>query len=257
MKSTEFLIQSRISIVIPAYNEEVNLPILMEEIHSVLQKSQIEAEIIFVNDASTDKSLEAMLQLQQSYGMYDVMVLTLNRNCGLSTALDAGFHAATSEIIVSIDSDLQNDPADIPKLLQYIPEYDAVIGIRARRNDSFVKRMSSKIANTIRDRFLREKWRDTGCTLKAYKKSYLIKMPLLKGMHRFLPTLLQMHGARVLEVDVNHRARIHGVPKYNLWNRLLGPFMDLLAVRWMKNRHISYSVTTAEFHKEHSYLEAS
>ena len=261
MKYTEFPTRNRISIVVPAYNEEENLPILMREIDQVLQKSNISAEIILVNDGSTDGTHAIMLQeLQRMSGRYDVSVLSMDKNCGLSTALDAGFKAASSEIIVSIDSDLQNDPADIPKLLQYIPGYDAVVGIRARRNDSYVKRMSSKIANAIRDRVLHEQWRDTGCTLKAYKRSFLINIPLLTGMHRFLPTLLRMEGARVLEVEVNHRARVHGLSKYNLWNRLIGPLMDLLAVRWMKNRRVLYRVTVEQsvsIDKNLTYREAS
>ena len=231
-----------LSIVIPAYNEEENLPVLMKEIQEVFANQPKPSEIIFVNDGSTDRTLEIMLTIKSQYRNFPVRVLSLDRKHGLSAALDAGFRKATGEIVVSLDADLQNDPADIPKLLEKLPEYDVVIGIRARRQDPFVKKISSKLANVIRDFALREHWRDTGCTLKAYRRSFLGKLKLFDGLHRFLPTLLQMEQARIFEVEVNHRQRIYGKSKYHLWNRLTGPLRDLLAVRWMKQRHFRYRV---------------
>ena len=231
---------TRISIVIPAFNEAENLPVLLREIEQVLAQHRAEWEVLLVDDGSTDNTLDVMMEMKNKYGV--VRVLSLSKNHGLSAALDAGFRHATGDVIVSLDADLQNDPADIPKLLAGLPEYDVVIGIRVRRKDTFVKRISSRIANGIRDFLLREKWRDTGCTLKAYKRTYLEKIKLFNGLHRFLPTLLLMEKARILEVPVNHRERIHGLSKYHLWNRLTGPLRDLLAVRWMKQRHFHYHV---------------
>jgi glycosyltransferase involved in cell wall biosynthesis len=229
---------TKLSLVIPTYNEEENLPVLLKEISDITPQLPGTTEIILVNDGSTDRTLQVMLDLKTKYDR--VRVISLDKNYGLSAALHAGFRAAGGEIIVSLDADLQNDPADIPKLLHKIPEYDVVIGIRKRRNDPFLKRISSRIANGIRDFFLNEKWQDTGCTLKAYKRSYLQNIKLFTGLHRFLPTLLMMEHARILEMEVNHRKRIYGKSKYYLWNRLTGPLRDLFAVRWMKQRHFSY-----------------
>jgi glycosyltransferase involved in cell wall biosynthesis len=226
----------RVSIVIPAYNEEENLPILMTELLPVVNPER--DEILFVDDGSTDRTLNLMLEFKERHPF--VRVIALNGNHGLSAALDAGFKAARGEIIVCLDSDLQNDPSDIPKLLERIPEYDVVVGIRVNRQDSFVKKISSRIANGIRDQMLQEKWQDTGCTLKAFKRTHLEKIRLFHGLHRFLPTLLLMENARILQLPVNHRPRIHGKSKYHLSNRLFGPLRDLFAVRWMKKRHFTY-----------------
>lgn len=230
------------SLVIPAYDEEENLPILMKEVEQMLQNSGLSAEILMINDGSKDRTLEVMLDLKKQYPNRNIRVISLDGNYGLSAALDAGYKTATTEVVVSIDSDLQNDPMDIPRLLEKMPEYDVVLGIRARRQDGFVKRMSSKIANAIRNRLTHEQIRDTGCTLKAYKTCYLRKIKMFTGMHRFLPSLLGLEGARILQLEVNHRPRIHGKSKYYLSNRLTGPLADLLAVRWMKKRHFSYRI---------------
>lgn len=230
------------SLVIPAKEEEENLPILMKEVDEMLQKSGLACEVLFVNDGSRDHTLDVMRNLQAEYPQHNIRILNLDGNYGLSAALDAGFRSATSDVVVSIDADLQNDPADIPKLLEKIPEYDAVMGVRAKRQDSFVKKMSSKIANRIRNSLTGEQTRDTGCTLKAFKRSYLDRIKMFTGMHRFFSSLLQMEGAHIYEIEVNHRPRIHGKAKYYLWNRLTGPLTDLFAVVWMKNRHFRYHI---------------
>jgi len=234
--------RTSLSIVVPAYNEEENLPVLLREIDEVLAGMPQHSEVIFVDDGSTDSTLEVMMKLKDQFQRRCIRVLSLDGNYGLSAALDAGFRSAKGDTVVSLDADLQNDPHDIPKLLEHLKEGDAVIGIRTKRQDSFVKKLSSRIANSIRDSVLKEKWRDTGCTLKVYRRSILEKMKLFDGLHRFLPTLLKMEGARVVEVEVNHRPRMHGKSKYHLWNRLIGPLRDLFAVRWMKQRHFHYHV---------------
>jgi glycosyltransferase involved in cell wall biosynthesis len=231
-----------VSVVLPVYNEEENIPILAEQLVSVFTnlQDQYQFETILVNDGSTDDSLKVMLNLCHRFPAVNWRVINLNRNWGLSGAMAAGFDAALGEFVVTLDTDLQNDPADIPAMLAKTAEYDVVIGIRARRNDTFVKKMSSKIANFIRNTLTRENIRDTGCSLKVYRLSYLRKIKLFTGMHRFLPTLLKMEGARVHQMEVKHHERRFGVPKYHLFNRLIGPLLDLLAVMWMQNRHLAY-----------------
>jgi len=230
------------SLVIPAYDEEENLPLLLDEIETMLNTCGTPCEILLINDGSKDRTLKVMQDLKNLYSHRKIRIFSLEPNSGLSAALDAGFQNATCDVVVSIDSDLQNDPADIPQLLRKIPDYDAVIGIRARRQDGWLKRLSSRIANQVRNRLTKEEIRDTGCTLKAFKREFLQKIKLYTGMHRFLPSLLEMEGARILQVEVNHRPRIHGKSKYYLRNRLTGPLADLLAVRWMKRRKFSYTL---------------
>ena len=231
------------SLIIPAFNESENLPHLMREIDEVSRKHGFHCEIIFVDDGSSDNTLTVMTALKKEYRDYSIRILALDRNYGLTTALDAGFHAASGDVVVSIDSDLQNDPADIPRLLEQIPRYDIVIGYRAKRRDPWLKRLSSKVANSVRNCVLKEALRDTGCTLKAFRVEYLRHLKLFDGMHRFLPDLLNIEGARILEVEVSHRPRLHGKSKYHLTNRLTGPLADLLAVWWMRRRKLRYRVT--------------
>jgi len=230
----------QLSIVIPVYNEEENLQILIEEIKEATAAYK-EKEIIFVDDKSSDGSLEIMKQIKQSNKELGIRIVCRKKRGGLSAALATGFAAAKGEIAVSIDSDLQNDPADIPKLLSYIGKYDVAIGWRKERHDPFIKKASSKIANFIRNSITNETIHDTGCTLKAYKREFLLKLKLFDGLHRFLPTLLKLEGAKVIEVPVRHRERRFGKSKYHLFNRLIGPLLDLFAVRWMQKRHIDLS----------------
>ena len=216
------------------------MQILIEEIKEAIAAYK-EKEIIFVDDKSSDGSLEIMKQIKQSNKELGIRIVCRKKRGGLSAALATGFAAAKGEIAVSIDSDLQNDPADIPKLLSYIGKYDVAIGWRKERHDPFIKKASSKIANFIRNSITNETIHDTGCTLKAYKREFLLKLKLFDGLHRFLPTLLKLEGAKVIEVPVRHRERRFGKSKYHLFNRLIGPLLDLFAVRWMQKRHIDLS----------------
>jgi glycosyltransferase involved in cell wall biosynthesis len=170
-------------------------------------------------------------------------VLRQRRNSGQSAALDAGFRFARGEIVVTLDADLQNDPADIPRLLERIGEFDVVSGVRARRQDSWVRRVSSRVANRVRNRVTHESVTDVGCTLRAARVEYLRRIHVFNGMHRFLPTLLRMEGARVTEVPVNHRPRLHGQPKYNIRNRIWRALMDLFGVRWMQTRWVDRRIS--------------
>ncbi|HPO45127.1 MAG TPA: glycosyltransferase family 2 protein [Spirochaetota bacterium] len=227
-----------ISIIIPVYNEQENLPFLLEKISVALPKLGDSAEVILINDGSTDGSLTVMKGLKDKYPA--VRVISFDRNCGQSAAFDCGFRSAKGDIIVTMDADLQNDPEDIPKLVDKLKSCDMVYGWRRNRRDPLHKLISSRVANFIRNSVTGERVRDTGCSLKAYKKHCLANIKLYDGMHRFLPTLARMEGFRAEEVEVSHNPRIYGRSKYNPWKRMAGPFLDLLAVAWMKKRHFHY-----------------
>ncbi len=231
-----------LSIVLPVFNEEENLPILAGELSRVVTdlRSEWAVECVFVDDGSTDGSRERMLEIRERHPELGVRIVALDRNWGLTAAMDAGFRCARGEVVATLDTDLQNDPRDLPSLLARLDRADVVVGIRVNRRDPFVKRMSSKIANAIRNWATDEDIADTGCSLKVYRRAYLERLKLFNGLHRFLPTLLKMEGARVVQVPVNHRPRRHGEAKYHLWNRLVGPLLDLFAVRWMQKRHLGY-----------------
>jgi glycosyltransferase involved in cell wall biosynthesis len=225
-----------ISLVIPVYNEELNLPPLGAEIRRAMQAVGRPYEVLFVDDGSTDSSLAALGAMAREDPA--LRIIRQARNAGQSAALDAGFRHARGAVVVTLDADLQNDPADIPLLLARLSDADVVCGVRAHRRDSWVRRLSSGIANAIRNRLTHESVADVGCTLKAFRAEFLRDLPVWNGMHRFLPTLLRMHGARVAEVDVGHRPRRFGKPKYNIRNRIWRTIADLLGVRWMQARWI-------------------
>jgi glycosyltransferase involved in cell wall biosynthesis len=149
---------------------------------------------------------------------------------------------AKGEIVITIDADLQNDPKDIPAMLGYLKDYDMVTGWRQKRDDSRVKKVTSRIANRIRNKLSGESIQDSGCTYRAYKRECLQDLKLYKGMHRFMPTLVKMEGFRVIEIPIAHHPRQFGESKYTTWNRMWRALADLLAVRWMKSRHIRYEI---------------
>ena len=212
----------------------------MEEARDALALLERPFEIIVVDDGSTDETATVLRNLKPS--IPELRVLRSSQNCGQTAAMDAGFHYARGDIIVTLDGDGQNDPADISTLIEGLKEYDVVCGIRTRRADNLIRRASSRIANWVRNRLTGEKITDIGCSLKAFRRDILKRVKLFDGMHRFLPTLLRMEGARVIEVPVNHRPRIKGKSKYNIRNRLFRSFRDLLAVRWMQSRRLDYEV---------------
>lgn len=230
-----------VSLIIPVYNEQDNLPVLLEEIRKAMASQNRAWEALFVDDGSRDNSLQILRDL--AAGEPHLRYIAFAENRGQSAAFAAGFQEARGEIFVTLDSDLQNDPADIPRLLDvYGQEYEMVIGWRAKRQDTFVKRISSKIANSIRNRLSHETVKDTGCSLKVLQASLARRLPMFTGMHRFFPTLMKMQGARVAEVKVNHRPRLHGISKYGVWDRAFSALYDLLAVRWMQSRHFTYRI---------------
>ena len=229
-----------LSIVIPVFNEEDNLRLLTSELTGVLQSLNKPWEILFIDDGSRDGSLHVLKELREQSS--NIRVIIFKKNCGQTAAFDAGFNAAKGEVIITMDADLQNDPRDIPKLLEKIGEYDAVCGWRHKRNDPFIKRFSSAIANFVRNKLSDETIADVGCSLKAFRSESVKKLKLYNGMHRFFPTLIKMERGTVIEVKVNHRPRKHGSSKYNIRNRMVRSFIDLLAVRWMKKRRLTYEL---------------
>ncbi len=228
------------SIVLPVYNEEDNLKTLAEGIVNAMNSLTKSYEVILVDDGSTDGSKEVLKKLCDQYPTFRCLVF--QENCGQTAAFDAGFRNAKGKVIITMDADLQYDPGDIPSLLKKFDEYDAVCGYRANRADTWVKRISSIIANYVRNKLSDESIRDVGCSLKAFKKECLDNIKLFEGMHRFFPTLIKMEGYKVIEVPVNHFPRKYGYSKYSIHNRIFKSFRDLLAVRWMKSRYLNYKI---------------
>ena len=231
-----------LSVVIPVYNEEENLPHLWPELRSVLEPLGLTFEAVFVDDGSRDRSAE----LIRGFRDVDprVRLVRLKANAGETAATDAGFKAARGRWVVTMDADLQNDPHDIPTLLSHLDRWDAVTGWRVNRGegDSLVRRISSRVANRTRNLISDESIQDSGCTFRAFRRECLRGLVLYRGFHRFIPTLLKMRGYRVIEVPVRNRPRRFGQSKYGVLNRLFVATADLLVVRWMKNRLLRYEV---------------
>ena len=231
-----------VALVIPVYNERDNLPLLIDEITHAVGVTGRRYEIVAVDDASTDGSLDVLRGLERDHP--ELRVVALAEHAGQTAALAAGFRAACSRVVVTLDADLQNDPADVPALLAELERSSAaaVVGYRVNRHDSGWKRLQSRIANGVRNRLNRETIRDTGCSLKAFRADAVRALPLFDGMHRFLPTLVRMGGGTVVEVPVRHRPRRFGRTKYGMWNRVFRSFADALAVRWMQRRALRYRI---------------
>lgn len=229
-----------LTIIIPVYNEEECLGHLHHELNKFVAVMQNSLTILFVNDGSTDESQKIIESICKSDTHYHF--IRLNGNYGLSTALKAGFEYCTTELVGYIDADLQTSPMDFLKLLEYIPDYDMAIGIRSKRMDSRVKRISSLVANSVRRWLIDDGITDTGCPLKIIKTDYAKNIPFFTGMHRFLPALIQLKGGKVKQIPIQHYPRIAGKSKYNLRNRLIHPFIDTLAFRWIQKRHIRYII---------------
>ena len=229
-----------VSLVVPVYNERESLRILVEEIERALAGRGY--EIVAVDDGSSDGSLDELKTLKRDHP--ELHIVALAANAGQTAAFAAGFRVARGRVVVTLDADLQNDPADIPALVAELARSGAtaVAGYRVDRRDSGWKRLQSRIANGVRNRLNRETIRDTGCSLKAFRADALRELALFNGMHRFLPTLIRMQGGSVREVPVRHRPRRYGKTKYGMWNRVFRGLADALAVRWMQRRALRYRV---------------
>jgi dolichol-phosphate mannosyltransferase len=226
---------SDVSVVVPLYNEEQSVAMLQRELADAL--NGLDYEIIFVDDGSRDETVARIAANPRT------RVLRFEKNAGQSAAIFAGLQAVRSEVAVLIDGDLQNNPADIPRLLAEISRgADLVCGYRARRKDTLLKRITSRVANFVRSRFTRDGVRDTGCTLKAMRRDCIGALAPFKGMHRFIPALVKGAGYRLVEVPVNHRPRRFGQSKYSLGNRALRATVDMFGVRWLLSRRFNYQV---------------
>jgi len=228
------------SIIIPIKDEEHNILSLVNEIEPVMTALNKPWELIFIDDGSKDKSFEILNKLRSDKPF--LKLISFNRNYGQSSAFDAGFKRAQGDYIITLDGDLQNDPRDIPKLLEQGSSYDMVCGWRHTRQDRISKRMTSKISNFIRSRLCKDQMHDTGCSLKIFKRESLNQIRLFHGMHRFFPALFKMEGFSILEVKVNHRPRVGGKSKYHFFNRSIGPILDMFVVYWMRKKKLRYQV---------------
>lgn len=222
--------------ILPVFDERDNLAPLAREIGRAMAAVGASYEVVWIDDGSTDGSLEEMRKL--AAGEPRMRILRHERNAGLSAALDTGFRHARGEVWITMDTDLQHDPADVPMLLDALEHADVVCGVRSTRQDSPLRRVSSRIANGVRNALTGESIRDVGCTLRAYRAEFVRRVPMFSGMHRFLPTLLRWEGARIVEIPVRHRPRRSGRSKYNVRNRIGNACADLLAVRWMRRRRL-------------------
>jgi glycosyltransferase involved in cell wall biosynthesis len=232
-----------LSFVIPCHNEEANLRPLVAALHEVARPLNRSYEIVLTDDCSTDNTWAVVKEL--AAGDSSVRGQRFAFNCGQSAAMWAGMKAARGKVIVTLDADLQNDPRDLPKLLEPLKEFDCVCGSREqvrRQSDGFVKMASSRIANWVRNRLSNETISDAGCCFRAFKRECVQDLKFFKGMHRFVPTLVKIEGFKVTEVPIRVNPRAAGKTHYGVWNRLFASFHDLLAVRWMKKRMFKYQV---------------
>lgn len=228
------------SVVIPLKNESGNILHLISELEPVMSSLEHPWELICIDDGSNDGT-DQILQNLASQKPY-LRPIFFKKNYGQSSAFDAGFKAARGEFVITLDGDGQNDPKDIPRLIEIIHDCDLVCGIRMKRKDSFVKRLTSTLANFVRSRLCDDGVQDTGCSLKVYRKKCLDHIKMFHGMHRFLPALFKMEGFRIKQTPVNHRERLKGKSHYNFLNRSLNTVVDLWAVRWMQKRHLRYEI---------------
>ncbi len=228
------------TIIVPVYNEEDNLTRIEKELLAYLKIASKPTKILFVNDGSNDNSQNLIEEICNKNETFSY--ISFNQNRGLSAAIKAGFDHVTTPLLGYIDSDLQTVPEDFNLLLNQIGDYDLVTGIRVDRKDSLVKNMSSKIANSIRRSFTHDGMDDTGCPLKVIKSDYAKRIPMFKGLHRFLPAMILLQNGKIAQIPVRHFPRVAGTTKFGLWDRLLGPLSDCFAYLWMKRKYINYEV---------------
>ncbi|MCY1232992.1 Undecaprenyl-phosphate 4-deoxy-4-formamido-L-arabinose transferase [compost metagenome] len=229
-----------LTIIIPVYNEEDNLLRVQEELSAFLLLAKKKAKVLFINDGSKDGSQKIIEDICSNHD--DFGFIAFDKNYGLSAAIKAGFDTADTPWVGYIDADLQTDPMDFNILLEHADGHELVTGVRADRKDSFVKNMSSKIANGIRRAFTHDGMDDTGCPLKIIRTHVAKKIPMFNGLHRFLPAMVLLQGGRIKQVPVKHFPRTAGVSKFHLWNRLIGPLQDCFAYLWMKKKYLNYTI---------------
>jgi len=229
-----------LTIIVPVFNEEGNLERTYRELSMFIENARKKTKILFINDGSRDNSLEKIKEICDRSSRFSFC--SFNKNYGLSAAIKAGFDYSDTPWTGYIDADLQTTPQDFNLLLEFSDKYDLVTGVRSNRKDSFIKNASSLIANKIRRAFTHDGMDDTGCPLKIIRTDIAKRIPMFKGLHRFLPAMVLLQKGKVIQVRVQHFPRIAGKSNFNLWNRLIGPLMDCFAYLWMKNKYINYTV---------------
>lgn len=239
------LSEYKMTVIIPVFNEVENLDRIGETFREYLPKAGVRTKVLLIDDGSEDGSFEKIRNLCADHS--DFEFLKFNRNCGLSTAIKAGIDHCNTDLMGYIDADLQTTPFDFEKLLEYIEDYDAVIGFRAKRKDTLSKKIQSWIANNVRRALIDDGIIDTGCPLKIIHTETARRIPFFNGMHRFVPALIQLQGGTVKQVNVRHFERIAGKSKFNLLNRSVKPLQDAFAYRWMRSRHIQYEIKESKF----------
>lgn len=242
------LIKPKVSVVVPFYNEELNAPILSKQIEAVFAEiPDCEYECLFVNDGSTDGTRETLDQLAKSHPQ--VRPIHLRKHRGQSAALIAGMRAAKGEFILTLDGDLQNDPCDFPKLLELLEQYDCVYGVRVNRQDTWIRRTSSRIANAIRNAILHDGIQDSGCGTKGFRRVCIGHFLPFDGVHRFFAVLVRNAGLSIVECPVTHHPRKHGESKYGIHNRLWRGLYDLIGVAWLRRRYVTFEIEPPSTHE--------
>jgi dolichol-phosphate mannosyltransferase len=237
-----------LSIVVPVFNEEENILPLAREVHKAFAHSGYDYELIFVDDGSSDSTWTKIKEAQTIEPR--VRGLHHQKNAGQSAALWTGIQSSDAPLIATLDGDLQNDPADLPRLLGELDKYDFVCGVRAKRSDNWLRRFSSRTARRARKLALKVDFCDTGCALRAFRRSAIKGLFPFNGLHRFMPVLVHAAGARIHEVPINHRPRVAGKSKYGLHNRLWRGIADLFAIAWYQKRRIG-DIPFTELREQH------
>jgi len=229
-----------LSVVIPTYNEQETVMALLGRLAETFEPMDLAVEVVMVDDGSTDKTRAILVEQKKTRPW--LRIIALDQNRGQTCAMAAGFKHAKADVIATLDADLQNDPMEIPRLMDMLGEAcDMVTGWRVKRDDPWLRLVSTRVANGVRNKLSGETIHDSACSLKVYRRKCVENLALYNGMHRFMPTLVKMQGFSVKEVPVTHSARYAGQAKYGMWNRVFRAFIDLLAVRWMKKRYLHYS----------------
>ena len=243
MPSYFFEMDFQLTIIIPLFNEEENLLRLEEELTSYIKRASLKTFVLFVNDGSTDNSFSMVKKISRQNPNFGF--ISFDQNYGLSAAIKAGIDHSRTPLIGYMDADLQTSPGDFELLLASMKEHDLVTGMRLDRKDSVVKKFSSQIANHTRRLFTNDGMDDTCCPLKLIRADYAKRIPMFKGLHRFLPAMVLLQGGKVKQVPISHYPRIAGKPKFNFLNRLVNPFLDCFAYLWMKRNYINYKISQA------------
>ena len=236
--------KDNLTIIVPLYNEEENIDRLNKELNAFLKISLVDSQVLFINDGSSDNSEELIKNICKVNDRFKL--ISFKENYGLSAAIKAGFDNTKTSLVGYIDADLQTNPEDFNLLLKEIDNNDLVTGVRTSRKDSIIKNISSLIANTIRKVFTNDEMDDTGCPLKIIRSDFAKKIPMFKGIHRFLPAMVLLQNGRVTQVSVRHYPRIAGKAKFGFFNRLTGPLIDCFAYLWMKKKYINYQIKENE-----------